>query len=79
MLYKIDTSYNDYETVKRMVDAKKQVIEDRKFLSYFIKPFLHQVASEICFTNFSRFIPILVVHSHLDLDSLDEKIEDFFR
>ena len=28
MLYKIDTSYNDYETVKRMVDPKKQVIED---------------------------------------------------
>ena len=28
MLYKIDTSYNDYETVKRMVDPKRQVIED---------------------------------------------------
>lgn len=28
MLYKIETSYNDYETVKRMVDPKKQVIED---------------------------------------------------
>lgn len=28
MLYKLDTSYNDYETVKRMVDPKKQVIED---------------------------------------------------
>lgn len=28
MLYKLETSYNDYETVKRMVDSKKQLIED---------------------------------------------------
>ncbi len=28
ILYKLETSYNDYETVKRMVDTKKQMIED---------------------------------------------------
>lgn len=28
MLYKIETSYNDYETVKRMVDSKKELIEE---------------------------------------------------
>lgn len=28
MLYKLETSYNDYETVKRIVDSKKQMIED---------------------------------------------------
>lgn len=28
MLYKINISYNDYETVKKMVDSKKQMMED---------------------------------------------------
>ena len=28
MVYKLETSYNDYETVKRQVDTKKQMIED---------------------------------------------------